>query len=388
MVALAGLAGSAACRAPRVPVTVPVAVPAAGLAAELRDSVWYISARARSVGGEHPGRDTRQLADSLEHGVAIFRRAPGDDPVTGDVEQILIDSVGMTREEFVSALQRRVSETSAPYDFAAYYVHGFGTSLHEAWEHTATASARSRSPAPWIAFCWPSNGAGFTWPRASDLFARAYREDSASAQASKPAFVRATESVLAATGAAHLVLIAHSLGAQLVGDVFADSTALPAARTDGRWRAVVLLAPDVNRQRFADTLLPAITPRSARTVLYVSANDRALRVARRINGTDRAGLRAATPIMHPALETVDITDGMTADGWFQRHFGNHHTIRRASATLFDIVHIVGASTAADCRALLSTATRADDRVWHLTRATPPAPSAVAQCARYSPETLR
>lgn len=83
--------------------------------------------------------------------------------------------------------------------------------------------------------------------------------------------------------------------------------------------------------------------------------------------------------MRPGLETVDITDGFSAEGWLQRHFGNHHSIRRASALLFDLSHVVAGGVDPECRAILGTGTRDGDGVWRLGPAVPPSPDASRSC---------
>lgn len=367
--AIAPIAALAVACAPPPPVSIPP-VPATA------DTVWYVSARERI-----DGRDSRQLADSLEYGFAVYARRRADPWITGRVELALADSARLSREEFVAALRARTMRVEAPEDFAVLFVHGYGTSLREAWSHVVSSRLRARSRAPWVVFCWPSNGAGVDWPRPGELFSRAYRDDSAAATASRPAFAQATRATLAAVGGGRLVLAAHSLGAQLVGEALAEDLPLRITLGADPLRAVAFIAPDVESRRFGDYVVPAVSPLARRVVLYTSSRDRLLTFSRQIHKSDRAGLARPRALVRPGLETVDVTDGVAAEGRWQRVFGTHHAIRRAASTMYDLAHVVGAGLAADCRAVLLSATLAADGSWRLTDLHPArADSAPARCS--------
>lgn len=343
------------------------------------DSVWYISTRARV-----DGMDTRALADSLEYGVAVFRRAAtgGTSP---DAPLTLTDSGTMSASTFGDLLRQRVGTLVAPDDFALLYVHGFGTSLHEAWQYTAQAQQLSGSRAPWIAFCWPSNGRGISWPRAGELLLRAYHEDSASAQASRPAFARAATALVRVLDTNQVLLAAHSLGAQLVGESVAADSALRATLLRRPLRALAFLMPDVATARLHEVLLPAFSDIARRRVLYMSGNDRALAFVSRASGTPRAGRRSIPRLSHPMLETVDVTAGLTTEGWLQRAFGTHHAIHLKVGMLFDLSSVVGAGYGSSCREMLGTGARNDDGSWSLLRVPVPPRQALLACPPFTVE---
>jgi esterase/lipase superfamily enzyme len=304
------------------------------------------------------------LADSLEYGVAVFQRA-ATDGTTADVELTLADSATVPASTFAEMVRRQVAALATPDDFAVLYVHGFGTSLHEAWKYTAQARQLTGQRAPWIAFCWPSNGHGIDWPRRGELLTRAYRADSIAANASRPAFARATSMLVEALDRHQLVMAVHSLGAQVAGEAVAGDTAFRATLQHRPLRALAFMVPDVETTHFRNDLLPALTDIAHRRVLYVSGRDRALALAATASGTPRAGRRTNPLLSAPALETVDITDGVTTEGWFQRVFGTHHAIRRQAGMLFDLGNIVGSGRAASCRTVLGTGRMHDDSTWAL-----------------------
>ena len=82
------------------------------------------------------------------------------------------------------------------------------------------------------------------WPRAGEMLTSAYRQDSASAAASRGAFATALATAHAATGGARLMLIAHSLGGQFVGESFRQDSALRRLLRDDPLRAMVFVSPD------------------------------------------------------------------------------------------------------------------------------------------------
>ena len=379
-VALIGAAITACTRGGGVPSPSPSVSSSPQPSTRIADTVWYISARARV-----DGRDSRRFADSLEYGYVVHTYRRRANPLVDGLDIALNDSIALSRDEFVNKVRLAVSANSAPNDFALLYVHGYSTSLHECWHHVAEARARSGAAVPWVAFCWPSNGLGIATPTRGAIFDHAYRDDSTAAVASGPAFVRATEVVLDAIPPSRLLLVAHSMGAQLLSDVLLsdiprEEASLRLRFTRERVRGIAFVAPDVDARRFADTIVPALSSLSSRIVAYTSGRDRMLLLSRQRSGTPRAGLRQSNPLVRTQLETIDVTDGVVAENNFQHIFGTHHSIHRASALVFDLVHIVGAGRAPDCRAILGTAVLTPPGVWALTHRRPELDGVAEQCA--------
>lgn len=317
------------------------------------DTIFYVSARARDG-----GNDTHELASGLEYGMAMVhrhRRTPDDGGITRDIA----DSLRLDSLAFVSALRTRLLQQPAPFDFAVLYVHGMGTSLHEAWQHTAAARTNAGGDIPWIVFCWPSIGAGLTWPARNAVFTAAYRRDSVMADSARQAFAVALGVIRDGVSSAQLVLASHSLGGQLVGESLRTDEAIRRPLLAAPLRAVAFLMPDVPAERLRDTIAPTLPDIAARRVLYVSRRDRVLAVARMIRRSERGGLRTDTTWLPPdrsLMETVDVSDATTDEGWFQRQFGTHHAMKRQVGLLLDLVHIVGAGRAVECREQLGVAT--------------------------------
>ena len=186
----ATLAGAAlvgaACALPPAGATV-----AAPLIAPV-DTLFYVSAREREEGRERP-----QLADSLEYGLVFTQRPAMDDPTSDGARIEILDSLLLSREACVAHLAARVGPGQDSAHFAVFYTHGYGTSLHNLWQHSALARLRSRGNEPWVVFSWPSIGSGVAWPRDGDVLTTAYRADSTAAVASRGAFAEALSASIA-----------------------------------------------------------------------------------------------------------------------------------------------------------------------------------------------
>ena len=266
--------------------------------------------------------------------------------------------------------------------FAVLYTHGFGTSLHEAWENALHARLRSRGAQPWVVFCWPSTGAGVAWPRPDAFFTSAYRTDAEWAVASRGAFRQAVEGMLRAVGGRRLLLLSHSMGARVMGGALASDSTLQAALRDDPLRAVAFVSPDIDATTFGDTIVPALQPLTKRLLLYASSNDLMLALARSINDSERAGLFRGvpgTPLVRGGLESIDITHTVRADGGLRRIFSSRHNMTRATAMLFDLIHLVGAEQPADCRVQLGTARQTIAGAWRLTMVPLPSLDATSRC---------
>ncbi len=366
---LAGVLG-AACMHPAASTSSTTAEVAA-------DTVWYVSARARDE-----GLVTTRLADSLEFGFVVVTYQRSGDLLTQDLDLDVHDSTRLGRAEFVAALKARAADFPVSDPMAVLYVHGYGTWQHEALRSTATSMVRSRSRAPWVVFCWPSRGSGLASPSTRAILTNGYWIDSVTAAASAPAFGTAMSAVLDAVGGAHTLVVAHSMGAQIVSEALMSDTALRARLSADSLRALAYFAPDIDAVRFHDVIVPAVHPLARRVVLYASENDRTLSISRMLNKGDRAGLIRGPPGTDTAsvLEAVDVSDGLSSGGMFQRTFGNHHALSRAPSALFDILFVVGGAMPPGCRVTLGTGTHTGGNGWKLTKTPPPPPQALEACA--------
>ena len=73
----------------------------------------------------------------------------------------------------------------------------------------------------------------------------------------------------------------------------------------GRFREVILAAPDIDADVFRRDLAPALRQAGQRVTLYASSNDLALKASKGIHGYARAGDSGDGLMLLPGIETID-----------------------------------------------------------------------------------
>ncbi|HVZ49425.1 MAG TPA: alpha/beta hydrolase [Gemmatimonadaceae bacterium] len=382
--ACAGLGGGPAARPADGPAPAASAVTTgapAGTATSF-DTTWYVSARAR-----RDGRIVRAVADSLEYGYVVTRFlervGPGTDGrYLEGFDETRVDSSRLPAAEFLRRVHAADSAAAARGEGAVVYVHGFAVSFGRALGQAAEIAHRGSFHGPMIVFEWPAHTALATWPTPSALISRAYRQDSASASASRGPFLQAVAALLGAVRPGALSVVGHSLGAQLVAEALAEPSPVHDTLEAHPLGAVALFAPDIPVARFRDSLAARLEAVAARRVVYASSSDWMLGISRLVNHAPRAGRTgAALTLAAHDVEVVDVTRGRRVDGSFRKLVEPRHAMRWASSALYDFFGVVRGLPAA-CRAADGVAARQPDGTWQLTPAPIPAaiPPAAEACA--------
>jgi esterase/lipase superfamily enzyme len=137
--------------------------------------------------------------------------------------------------------------------------------------------------------------------------------------------------------ASRTVLVAHSMGNQLLLKAVQNLAIQPGER----YRAIVMLAPDVGVSRLQASL-PALSADAKRSVLYINKEDKALWVSDKKNKEERAG---RVDLLDPNgyMETVDITRATHDAGWM------HHADHLETTALYDLFWNVVRDQPAECR---------------------------------------
>lgn len=320
--------------------------------------MWYATARQRTS-----DRLMHRMADSLEFGYYRISTKPNANLMRGDIDMRIVDSTRVTRAEFLQSISAPSKDSN---DVVVLSVHGYATSHRKAVRDAAEAYIRSGTKARWVAFSWPSSGHGMNLMQPGPKFMTgAYRADSIAAVKSKPAFARLVTALHATLGGERLVITTHSLGAQLATETLAGDSLVRAQLTRSPLRAIGLFEPDIATRRLREYTVPRLRTLTTRLTLYASENDGMLRFSRLVNHSDRAGLIGDTPAAIAGIETVDATDGLSAENWIRRRFGTHHAMKRETSALRDFFDIVVARRPASCRATRGTARLTTDGVWKL-----------------------
>lgn len=342
------------------------------------DTTFYITNRVRRGGILQQAR-----SDSLEFGLMVVRFT--DFPSIVLADQLLrpfsskvVDSVRLSREEFVRAL-RDADERSAPTgDGAVMYVHGYATSFRRGISQASEIMHRGRAEGPLIVFSWPAHRALATLPTRRALISGAYREDSATAVASQPALRDAIRVVMRATHPGTLTLLGHSMGAQLLAESLHGESAERASLIAQPARALVFFAADISAQRFRDSLAVSVVALAQRRVIYAANNDRMLSISNLVNHAPRVGQANTARLLGAEdIEIVDVTSGVRSDGLLRSLVDPHHGMRFAGSALYDFFGVIR-GIPASCRATSGVAVLTGGRVWRLTKA--PIPPTLGACS--------
>jgi esterase/lipase superfamily enzyme len=344
-----------------------------------RETTFYVTNRARRA-----AHLRRAEADSLEFGIVITRfgerpAATVAEQILGSVSQRFVDSVRVTREEFVARIRDADQRAAARGEGGVLYIHGYGTSFDRGIRQGAEIAHRGRFGGPFVVFSWPAHAALADWPAPRALLSRAYRDDSITAAHSGDAFRAGLDVLLGATRPRTLTVVGHSLGAQLVAEALLAPSPLREKLAQSPLRALVFFAPDISAERFRDSLAVPLASLAGRRVVYASASDRMLAISRLVNHSYRVGqVNGARELAGADVEIVDITRGRRSfGGGLLRMVDPHHAMRHAGAALYDFFYGVVRGLPAGCRDADGITERDGPNTWRLTAA--PIPASFASC---------
>lgn len=242
------------------------------------------------------------------------------------------------------------------------YVHGYRESFATVARDAAQISRMTGFDGPVIGYNWPSQGS-----------AGAYGTDETNMYWDQRNF-RAFLKQLAEQPWVHeIVIVSHSMGARLVlpGIEYVDASS--ADRDARNISNIILASPDIDREDFerevaSDMLTEAKIMRDRRIHIYVSSNDRALALSRRVHGYPRLGspycfnpmdpqalrLKDAEPRCYPGtggifdrpdraglviIDTSDVTRGASG----------HSNFLQSAEACRDFIAVVGGARARERR---------------------------------------
>ncbi|KZE36050.1 alpha/beta hydrolase [Chelatococcus daeguensis] len=302
----------AACAGPPKGVLVPVATGAPGAA-----TVDMIVATTRSAGatpaemftGER-GRDpafariTVSIPPDSARTVGEVQwpsRVPGN-PAT---DFVTLRADRLDRQGALDWFHKAVART--PKRRVLVFIHGFNNRFEDAVFRFAQIVHDSGSPVVPVLFTWPSRASilAYGYDRESSTYSRDALETLLTALARDPAV-------------GEISVLAHSMGNWVTLEALRQM-AIRNGRVASKIRNVMLAAPDVDVDVFR-TQLAAITRPRPNVTLFVSQDDRALAVSRRVWGSS-ARLGAINPEAEPyhtdlprdGITVIDLTKLQTGD---------------------------------------------------------------------------
>jgi esterase/lipase superfamily enzyme len=171
------------------------------------------------------------------------------------------------------------------------FVHGFNTNFAEGIYRQAQMMHD---------FGTPALGVHYAWPSAAD--ARLYLYDRDSAFFARDGMERLLR-LIGESEAERIVLVAHSMGAQVALEALRQMALVGAPRFFGKLQAVALLSPDVDVDLFRSEVAPLATM-DIPWFIFVSSHDRALRASSFLRGQKA---RLGSLVDPEALEGLDVT---------------------------------------------------------------------------------
>ena len=208
---------------------------------------------------------------------------------------VLLDKVvQLPKDQFVGQLRAQIA--AAPSKDVFIFVHGFNNTFEDAARRVGQLAYDLDFDGTPMLYSWPSQGS-----------ATAYSVDEASVQISGRRMADFLDTVIAQSGAAHIHLIAHSMGNRAL--IEAMQTFLAKRAPENRqhiFGQVVFTAPDVDRDYFMDAVGDLNTA-SQRTTLYASDTDYAIRTSQFVHGAPRAGTAGDVIVKLAGLDSIDMS---------------------------------------------------------------------------------
>jgi esterase/lipase superfamily enzyme len=173
------------------------------------------------------------------------------------------------------------------------YFHGYNIDFEKSCRRSALFQRALGLDERLLLFSWPADGnmLKYTWDEADLVW-------------SVPYMARFLDDLSARIGNGRLDLVAHSLGAR--GAVQALVRMAYREQKEPILNELVLIAPDIDADIF-QTELPQLSTMARRITVYVSDNDRALRLSQEVHGYRRLGQAGEQLRILDGVEMVDIS---------------------------------------------------------------------------------
>lgn len=205
---------------------------------------------------------------------------------------------------------------------AFIFVHGYNVSFQDAALRTAQLALDLDIRCVPIFYSWPSQ-AGLL----------KYAVDWTNVEWTTPHLESFFNYVMDQTQFDEVYVIAHSMGGNAAVRALAAVLQAKGGTAKGRFKELILAAPDIDADVFKDQLMPAFQRLSTGVTLYASDNDKALKASVGVHQHKRAGLAGKQPLVAKGLETIDAS-------FIDTDWLGHSTAFQQRALLTDITLLV------------------------------------------------
>ena len=197
----------------------------------------------------------------------------------------------LPQRSFETTISKRLSDN--PENSALIFVHGFNVSFAEAAKRTARMSYKLQyQGAPLF----------FSWPAQSD-----YLQDEQNADHTVPQLVEFLKVVAEESTAENIYLIGSSMGCEPLCEALGKVKLNP--EDMDRIKELILIAPDINRNKFAEKILPKLHNTRAHITVYTSSRDDKLALAHK----KRFGVRLGDVSNNADMPGIDFVDASDVD---------------------------------------------------------------------------
>ena len=263
---------------------------AAGNFADIPVADRYGTARGKVEYGVAAVSIPREHRAGLLESPSILRLEFREDPSR---HVVLMTVQRRSRALFFQELSQRVARSEGGNAFL--FVHGYNVAFADAARRTAQMSYDLSFDGAAVFYSWPSQAS-----------LPGYTIDESNIEWSTPHIKQFLVDFAEKSEAENLYLIAHSMGNRGLTRALQS---LVAERPDlrGRFREIILAAPDVDAEVFRRDLVPALRQAGQRVTLYASSSDLALQASKKVHGYARAGDSGDGLMVVPGVETIDAT---------------------------------------------------------------------------------
>ncbi|EPL14455.1 hypothetical protein CF161_08381 [Pseudomonas sp. CF161] len=244
------------------------------------------------------------------------------------------------KAEFEQLISHRLKENGSSF----IYVHGYNVAFEDAAKRTAQMAYDLDFKGVPAFYSWPSAG------RTEE-----YVPDEAAVEAAKTKFYSFLVDYLKQPHVKKVYLIAHSMGNRAVASSLVTLN-LKHPKLRSKIKEVILAAPDIDSDVFADEIVPGISPAKWPVTMYVSDKDLALLASKTFHKYPRAGFVSDNLLVVPGIDTVDASL-ITTDFLSHSYYGDSTTL------IYDIYNIINTGKRPGQRRKLAQVSNANGVYW-------------------------
>lgn len=225
------------------------------------------------------------------------------------------------------------------------YIHGYNTDFEKSCRRSALFQRALGLNNRLLFFSWPAEGnmLKYTWDEADLEWSVTY-------------IAQFIEEVVKRAGNKKVDVVAHSLGAR--GAMQALARLTYNKPKSAILNELVLIAPDIDTDVFRQEL-PAIKNAVNRVTVYVSKNDKALKLSQEVHGYPRLGEAGDNLKVFAGVETIDISELNS------RRVSGHLYHLFNPEVIEDLTQLLHTGEAASLRPLLKTVSHDDLPYWQM-----------------------